>query len=61
MTEKMTIAWIGVGKMGTPMSANLMKAGYPVILYDVDRKKTASLAGQAAGIAGSPREAGTVM
>jgi 3-hydroxyisobutyrate dehydrogenase-like beta-hydroxyacid dehydrogenase len=57
MTEKMTIAWIGVGKMGTPMSGNLMKAGYPVILYDVDGKKTKALAGQAAGIAASPREA----
>ena len=29
------IGFIGLGIMGRPMSANLLKAGYPVVVYDV--------------------------
>lgn len=34
MREK-TIGFIGIGNMGTPMTANLIKAGYRVIAFDV--------------------------
>ncbi|MDB4902672.1 MAG: 6-phosphogluconate dehydrogenase, partial [Mucilaginibacter sp.] len=27
------IGWIGLGKMGIPMSQSLIKAGYPVTVY----------------------------
>jgi 3-hydroxyisobutyrate dehydrogenase len=27
------IGWIGLGKMGIPMSQSLIKAGFPVIVY----------------------------
>ncbi|MCZ4535944.1 NAD(P)-binding domain-containing protein [Gordonia terrae] len=30
------IAFLGLGNMGTPMSANLVDAGYPVIGFDID-------------------------
>ena len=30
-----TIAWIGLGHMGNPMSANLVKAGHTVRGYDL--------------------------
>ena len=33
-----TIGFIGVGTMGKPMSLNLIKAGYPLIAYDVNPK-----------------------
>nr|PZN85800.1 MAG: 3-hydroxyisobutyrate dehydrogenase [Pseudomonadota bacterium] len=29
------IAFIGLGNMGTPMAGNLVKAGYPVVGYDI--------------------------
>src|SRR5688500_15745096 len=29
------IAFIGVGNLGLPMSINLMKAGHPVVAYDI--------------------------
>ena len=34
-----TIGFIGIGNMGRPMSANLVKGGYGVILYDLDTKR----------------------
>ena len=39
MTDKkpklQTIAFIGLGNMGSPMALNLVKAGYPLTVYDV--------------------------
>jgi 3-hydroxyisobutyrate dehydrogenase len=35
MTIK-TIGFIGIGNMGRPMAANLVKGGYQVVLYDLD-------------------------
>ncbi len=34
MTDKPTIGFIGTGKMGRPLIANLLAAGYPVIAYN---------------------------
>ena len=31
-----TIAWIGLGHMGIPMSSNMLKAGYTVRGFDID-------------------------
>ncbi|MFC9980936.1 NAD(P)-binding domain-containing protein [Gordonia sp. NPDC127522] len=31
-----TIAFLGLGNMGAPMSANLVDAGYPVVGFDID-------------------------
>lgn len=30
------IGFVGIGAMGTPMAANLIKAGYPLVIYDAD-------------------------
>ncbi|WP_345796534.1 3-hydroxyisobutyrate dehydrogenase [Castellaniella sp. MT123] len=38
-----TIAFIGLGHMGTPMSKNLLKAGYDVIGFDLAQDALASL------------------
>ncbi len=35
MNTKQSIGWIGVGKMGTPMATNLLKAGYKLTVFDI--------------------------
>src|ERR1043165_8379406 len=39
-----TVGFIGIGNMGRPMSANLVKGGYTVVLYDLDAKRAQSAA-----------------
>jgi 2-hydroxy-3-oxopropionate reductase len=56
------IGFIGLGIMGTPMSRNLLKAGYNLALYDINRattKETARLFPDAI-IADSPCEVAKV-
>jgi 3-hydroxyisobutyrate dehydrogenase len=36
MPAALAIGFIGIGNMGWPMAANLVKAGYPVTVYDTD-------------------------
>ena len=33
--QKMTIGFIGLGIMGRPMSQHILKAGYPVVVFDI--------------------------
>ena len=33
------IGWIGLGKMGIPMSRRLTQAGYPVTVYNRNKEK----------------------
>lgn len=40
----MTIGFVGIGKMGTPMATRLIDAGYEVTVYDVNQKAMAELA-----------------
>jgi 3-hydroxyisobutyrate dehydrogenase len=51
-----SIGWIGLGNMGIPMSQQLIKAGYPVTVYNRSKEKEASLKGGGASISGSPKE-----
>ncbi|WP_068787030.1 NAD(P)-dependent oxidoreductase [Paenibacillus phocaensis] len=51
------IGFIGLGTMGAPMASNLLKAGYPVTVFNRTASKTAPLAEQGAATASSPREA----
>src|SRR5262245_18006673 len=39
----MKIAFIGLGNMGGPMAANLVKAGFNLNVHDVDRSKAEKL------------------
>jgi 3-hydroxyisobutyrate dehydrogenase and related beta-hydroxyacid dehydrogenases len=34
MTQHTTLGWIGLGNMGSPMAKNLIKAGYPISVYN---------------------------
>ena len=54
------IGLIGLGIMGRPMAQNLLKAGYPLTVYNRSRGPAESLAAMGAAIAGSPREVAAV-
>jgi 3-hydroxyisobutyrate dehydrogenase len=50
------IGWIGLGNMGIPMSQQLVKAGYPVTVYNRNKEKEEALKLMGAAIASSPDE-----
>ncbi|MCQ6960199.1 NAD(P)-dependent oxidoreductase [Mucilaginibacter aquariorum] len=50
------IGWIGLGLMGNPMSQRLLKAGYPLTVYNRHKDKEAELKEQGAGTASTPKE-----
>ena len=56
MNTKQNLGWIGVGKMGTPMSTHLLKAGYNLAVYDIEPAAMSALAEQGAKITQSPAE-----
>ena len=53
----MEIAFIGLGNMGGPMAANLLKAGHTLRVFDIDPKAVEATVQAGATSAGSPREA----
>lgn len=55
MTAK--IGFLGIGLMGEPMSANLVKAGYPVSLWNRTASKAAPVLKLGATLAKTPEEA----
>ncbi|MFC1890962.1 NAD(P)-dependent oxidoreductase [Thermodesulfobacteriota bacterium] len=57
MAEKQSIGWIGLGKMGIPMSQNLVKEGYSLTVYNRSTEKTKELADVGAQVADSPKDA----
>ncbi len=56
MTNTIKIGWIGLGLMGNPMSQQLLKAGYPVTVYNRHKNKEAELKEQGATTASTPKE-----
>jgi len=54
MTQK--IGFIGLGIMGQPMAANILKAGYDLMVYNRTKDKTRSIAGAGGLVASSPAE-----
>jgi len=53
------IAFIGLGNMGGPMAANLVKAGHHVVGYDLSQASRATAAATGVSIAASALEAAT--
>jgi 3-hydroxyisobutyrate dehydrogenase len=51
-----TIGWIGLGAMGTPMAANLLRVGYEVHVYNRSKERAEPLLQAGAQWAQSPRE-----
>jgi 3-hydroxyisobutyrate dehydrogenase len=54
MTER--IGFIGLGIMGRPMARNLLKAGYPLTVWNRSRPGIEELVGEGAAEASCPRE-----
>ncbi len=50
------VGFIGLGIMGTPMTRNLMKAGYRAVVYNRTRAKAGQLAAEGAQAVESPAE-----
>ena len=46
--------FIGLGAMGSPMASNLLKAGIPLVVYDIDERKCRHVEKQGAQVASSP-------
>ena len=53
----MKVGFIGLGNMGAPMAANLLRAGHALVVYNRTPDRAEPLAGQGARVARSPREA----
>ncbi|HUJ39503.1 MAG TPA: NAD(P)-dependent oxidoreductase [Candidatus Acidoferrales bacterium] len=52
------VGFIGLGLMGKPMGLNLLKAGFPLTVWNRTRARTEALAAAGAGVGASPREVG---
>jgi 3-hydroxyisobutyrate dehydrogenase len=50
------VGFIGLGNMGGPMAQNLTRAGFPLVVHDIDPAKVEPLRHQGAKIAGSSQE-----
>ncbi|WP_354860265.1 NAD(P)-binding domain-containing protein, partial [Acetobacter fabarum] len=50
------IGFIGLGIMGKPMSKNLIKAGYPLIVSDFNKDSAKELHDLGAEVESTPRE-----
>ena len=55
--EKISVALLGLGTMGSGMAANLLKASFPLAVYNRTAAKAESFAAQGARIARTPAEA----
>ena len=51
-----SVGFIGVGNMGNPMAANVLKAGFPMTVFDLDPKAMENLVKGGATAARSARE-----
>ncbi len=54
---KPTIGFIGLGLMGKPMARNLLKAGFPLVVWNRTAAKADDLVREGAKLAANPREA----
>ena len=52
-----TVSLIGLGLMGRPMGHNLLKAGFPLVVWNRTASRAESLVAAGARLAGSPKEA----
>ena len=51
-----TIGFIGLGRLGAPIAQNIRKAGYPMVVYDMDDGATRPALEGGAKVAQSPAE-----
>jgi len=53
---KPSIGFIGLGLMGKPMARNLLRAGFPVVVWNRTKSKADDLVSEGAKLAADPRE-----
>ena len=51
-----TVGFVGLGMMGGPMAANILKAGHPLVAYDIDDEKNTRFAELGAEIGSGPAD-----
>jgi len=56
VTNKPTVGWIGIGRMGLPMVERLLAAGHQVSVWNRTRAKAEPLAAKGAGIVDRPSD-----
>lgn len=56
MIEKISVGWIGLGVMGSPMAAHILDAGFPLTVYNRTKSKADDIINKGAEWADSPRE-----
>jgi 3-hydroxyisobutyrate dehydrogenase len=54
--QRPKIGFIGLGNMGGPMARNIVKAGYPLTVFDLKKALVAALVSEGAQAAASPQE-----
>src|SRR3982074_674640 len=54
--SNLKLGFIGLGIMGAPMAANLLKAGFPLAVYNRTASKSDSLAAAGALVCNSPAD-----
>lgn len=54
--SKPTVGFIGLGIMGKPMARNVMRAGYPLIVFNRSRAPMDELAAEGAALGASPAD-----
>lgn len=54
--KRRKIGFIGIGIMGKPMSKNLLKAGYPLVVNDINRKVVEEMVAVGAEASATPKE-----
>ncbi len=57
LERPLTVACIGLGRMGSGIARNIQAAGFPLTVYNRTREKTEQFVAAGAKLAGSPREA----
>jgi 2-hydroxy-3-oxopropionate reductase len=50
------VGFIGIGQIGTPMSLNVLRGGYPLVVYDIRREQMEPLLKEGAESSTSPRD-----
>lgn len=56
MEKAFKIGWIGLGNMGIPMAANLLKAGFDLTVYNRSKEKEKTLIAAGASAANNPAD-----
>ncbi|RPI28825.1 MAG: NAD(P)-dependent oxidoreductase [Acidobacteria bacterium] len=56
--EKMKVGFVGLGIMGKPMAGHILRAGFPLTVYNRTRAKADDLGREGAVVADSPAEVG---